>query len=131
MLKSDRLYRPLTIPSIGTFQDGGLKYNNPVNLALWESSLICPAVGKPDLVVSLGTGIHQAALSSSALSPCRFKDGFVPRIWRSFMFSLDGQGPWKELLNGLGKRERQNYMRLNVPIHDNGDLCNTNRISEY
>ena len=47
------------------------------------------------------------------------------------MSSLDGQGPWKELLNGLKKRERQNYMRLNVPIYDNGDLCNADRMSEY
>ncbi|KAL8912017.1 MAG: hypothetical protein Q9171_002930 [Xanthocarpia ochracea] len=31
------LFRPIRISSLGTFQDGGLKHNNPVNLALWES----------------------------------------------------------------------------------------------
>lgn len=30
------LLKPANIRGLGTFQDGGLMHNNPVNLALWE-----------------------------------------------------------------------------------------------
>lgn len=33
-LKQASLFKPASIQGVGTFQDGGLKYNNPVDLAL-------------------------------------------------------------------------------------------------
>ena len=82
-------------------------------------AVICPSVDKPDLVVSLGTDTQEMASHSHALSSQgQLHDGFVPRLWRSFMSSLDGQLPWTELLNRLDITDRQKYMRLNVPLSD-------------
>ena len=104
---------------MGRFQDGGLKFNNPINPALWESIQICSSVDKPDLVVSLGTGTQEIASHSHALSSQgQFHDSFVPQLWRSFMSSLNGQLPWTELLNRLDITDHQKYMRLNVPLSD-------------
>ena len=87
--ESHSLVRPAYLPAIGTFQDGGLKHNNPVNLALWECRQIWPSVGKPDLVVSLGTGTDMTLKSPSAPNFRHlFKDGFIPRLYRSFMSVL-------------------------------------------
>jgi hypothetical protein len=63
---NSRLVKPAYISVIGTFQDGGLKHNNPVNLALWECLHIWPSVVKPDLLVSLGTGTDREIQSPSA-----------------------------------------------------------------
>jgi patatin-like phospholipase/acyl hydrolase len=49
-------FRPANVAQYGAFQDGGLRYNNPVNLAIWESRQIWPTHNSPDFVLSLGTG---------------------------------------------------------------------------
>lgn len=41
-------------------------------------------------------------------------NGFVPRLWRSFMSSLDGQKVWQDVLNRLDQQSRGDYFRLNV-----------------
>lgn len=103
--------------SFGTFQDGGLKHNNPVNIALWECQHIWPAVKSPDVVVSLGTGTEKQAQNSS---PQRdtfrhiWRDGFIPRLFRSFMSSIDGENAWRDLWNRLDTHSRKQYFRLNV-----------------
>jgi len=133
-----RLVRPAYIPAIGTFQDGGLKHNNPVNLALWESRQIWPSVTRPDLVVSLGTGTGRAVKSPSAPNFRHvFKDGFVPRLYRSFMSSLDGQSVWRDFINGLDERSREDYFRFNIcfpdeePALDNTDSMDALRESVH
>ena len=92
------LFRPIQISSSGTFQDGGLKHNNPINLALWESRYIWPEIEKPDVVISLGTGTGSRTSSTPAPNFRHvIHDGFIPRLWRCFMSSLDGQGAWRDL----------------------------------
>ena len=111
-----RLFQPLQISTLGTFQDGGLKHNNPINLALWESRCIWPS-SQPDIVVSLGTGtsIDQSQSPPRAASFRHvIQDGFVPRLWRSFMSSLDGQSAWRELWNRLDDSSRAQYFRTNI-----------------
>lgn len=114
-----RLFKPAHISKVGTFQDGGLKHNNPINLALWESRHIWPSTSKPDLVISLGTGTEKTSASPNAPS---FRhviwDGFIPRLYRSFISSLDGQSAWQELQNRLSERSREDYFRLNVSLFD-------------
>lgn len=115
MLIFFRLFRPAQISSVGTFQDGGLKHNNPINLALWESRHIWPAVDKPDIVVSLGTGTEKDSLSLCAPSFRNvFQDGFLQRLRRFFVSSLQGQRAWTELWNNLDDRSREDYFRLNI-----------------
>ena len=112
------IFQPAHIPNVGSFQDGGLKHNNPVNLALWESRYIWPSVNQPDLVLSLGTG---TVLSDSASAPGFrhiLKDGFLPRLYRSFMSSLDGQRAWRDLVNRLDEDTQDDYIRLNISLPD-------------
>lgn len=52
------VFQPTQISSLGAFQDGGLKHNNQINLALWESCCIWPSVSQPDIVLSLDTGTN-------------------------------------------------------------------------
>ena len=112
-----RLFRPIQISTLGTFQDGGLKHNNPIHLALWESRQIWPSIKQPDVVVSLGTG---TTVNGNALPPTDsnfrhvINDGFVPRLWRSFMSSLDGQSTWRDLWNRLDNTAKDSYFRANV-----------------
>ena len=93
-----------------------MKHNNPVNLALWESRYIWPSSSQPDIVVSLGTGtnINQDQSPRAASFRHIIQDGFVPRLWRSFMSSLDGQSAWRELWNRLDDSSRAQYFRTNI-----------------
>ncbi|ERF68658.1 hypothetical protein EPUS_05719 [Endocarpon pusillum Z07020] len=114
------LYRPANITALGAFQDGGLKYNNPVNLALWESRRIWPESASPDIVLSFGTGTESWSRSSHAPHFRHIlNDGFIPRTWRSFMSSLDGESTWKNLKNHLSEGAKTHFFRLNPVLpHD-------------
>lgn len=111
------MFKPAHLSAIGTFQDGGLKHNNPVNLALWEFRQIWPSIMKPDIVISLGTGIKKESTTPIAPSFRHIiRDGFIPRLYRSFMSSLDGQNTWRDLQNRLDEKSREDYFRLNVVL---------------
>lgn len=111
----NRLFRPVRIPSLGSYEDGGLKHNNPINIALWESRYIWPSITKPDVVLSLGTG-HQELSHSPVVSTPKpsVRDMFVFRLWRSFMASIDGQSVWRDLMNRLDEQARRDFFRLTV-----------------
>ncbi|KAL8802034.1 MAG: hypothetical protein Q9200_006728, partial [Gallowayella weberi] len=117
----EALFKPAKIGPAGTFQDGGLKHNNPINLALWEIPYIWPSIQRPDIVVSLGTGTGSDSQSPHAPNFRHvIQDGFIPRLWRSFMSSLDGQSTWRDLWNRLDERSRDNYSRFNVSLSGDG-----------
>ncbi|KAK5699335.1 hypothetical protein LTR17_023332 [Elasticomyces elasticus] len=113
------LFAPLSLPGLGTFQDGALRHNNPVNIALWEGSRIWARDTQRDVVLSLGTGTGPEVVSPQK-TPVRttFKDGFIPRLCRSFMTGLDGEMTWKHLLNHMEKDAEHRYFRLNVQLGD-------------
>lgn len=123
MTGTDRLFRPAHIPALGAFQDGGLKHNNPINLVLWECRHIWSDVEKPDVVVSLGTGTGEGSSAPSA-SAFRhvIRDGFIPRLWRSFVSSLDGQSAWRNLWNRLNNRAREDSFRFNILLSGDGPV---------
>ena len=129
------LFQPVRISSVGTFQDGGLKHNNPINLALWESRYIWPSLSKPDLVLSLGTGTTHASSPAAPNFRHVVHDGFIPRLWRSFMSSLDGQAAWRDLWNRLDDTSRENCFRLNISLSSNGpamdDIDRMNELRGY
>jgi hypothetical protein len=102
---------------VGSFQDGGLKHNNPVYLALWESDQIWTSHAARDVVLSLGTGTDCDPTSPVAPSFRHFLvDGFIPRLYRSSMSSLDGEVTWKHLQNSLDEKSKSDYFRLNVHL---------------
>ncbi|KAK0900575.1 hypothetical protein LTR02_009119 [Friedmanniomyces endolithicus] len=108
-----RLFTPLVLPGLGTFQDGALRHNSPVNIALWEGSRIWSRDTQRDVVLSLGTGTGQDTKPP--------EDSFAPnlqgRLYPSAM-SLDGELTWRHLLNHLEKDAEHRYFRLNVQFGD-------------
>ena len=125
--------RPKDIPRLkSTFQDGGLKFNNPVKLARWEAFRIWGSSVEPDVVVSLGTGCQD--VSATPKSPGFgniLRDGWIPRLVRAFLSSLDGQLTWKELWNSLDDTSRNDHFRLNVfPEGRLPSLDDTDRMEE-
>ena len=86
-------------------------------MALWECHQLWPGSIRPDVVVSLGTGTDKACTSPKAPNFRHvIQDGFIPRLYRSFLSSLDGQSTWQELVNRLDQKAREDYFRLNVSL---------------
>ena len=117
----DRLFKPAHIAELGTFQDGGLRHNNPVDLALWECGKIWNTSISPDVVVSLGTGTEEDLRTPRAPHFRHvFNDGFIPRLCRSFMSSLDGERAWRDLQNRLDDKLRADFFRFNITLSEDG-----------
>ena len=132
LTQESRLFKPAYIASLDSFQDGGLQHNNPLELALWE----CPKIWGPDItpnvLLSLGTGKEDDLRSPKAPDFRHIlNDGFIPRLCRSFMSSLDGERAWKNLANRLDRESRGDYFRLNVLfVGDEPRLDDVGRIEE-
>ncbi|XMA20309.1 hypothetical protein WAI453_013100 [Rhynchosporium graminicola] len=82
-------FKPKHITGLGTFQDGGLRENNPGNLTLEETAVIYPSIDELSLMVSLGTGSSRPS-DIPRMSPSRgiFQDGFIARLLRVFKLSF-------------------------------------------
>ncbi len=107
-------------------------YNNPIKLALWESLRIDPSLSRPDLVVSIRVGTSRKTKSPRAAS---FRhvlfDGFIPRLWRAYISSFNGESNFKDVTNSLDRKNRKDYKRLNVVLLRNEPaINNTSRIDE-
>ena len=87
---------------------------------------------RPDVVVSLGTGTEIEATSPRAPNFRHvFRDGFIPRLYRSFLSSLDGESAWRDLQNRLDRKSRENYFRLNVGLsNEQTTIDDVDRMSE-
>ena len=107
-------------------------HNNPVRIALSERLRNDPSLLAPDVVVSLGTGSQKTSTSPRATD---FRhvilDGYVPRLWRSYMSSFNGQKIWEELMNSVDERKREDCIRLNPVLPSNEPaIDNTDRMDE-
>ncbi|MDA4133195.1 MAG: hypothetical protein OK454_08755, partial [Thaumarchaeota archaeon] len=111
-------FKPKYLPAYGTFQDGGLKYNNPVRPGLREVRRIWEDADC-DLVLSIGTGFEQK-LTSPVASNVRnlFQDGAIARLYRASMesLSLNGQMSWEDHWFGLEEESKKRQFRLNLPL---------------
>ncbi|PVH67631.1 FabD/lysophospholipase-like protein [Cadophora sp. DSE1049] len=106
-------FTPKYLESFGTFQDGGLKYNNPVRPGLREGDVGC------DLVLSIGTGYQQKLVSPVASNVRNLlQDGALARVYRASMqsLSLNGQLSWEDHWHGLDEEEKKRHFRLNLPL---------------
>ena len=107
-------------------------HNNPIRIALSERQRNNPSLSAPDLVVSLGTGAQRTSPSPKNTD---FRhvilDGYIPRLWRSYMSSFNGQKTWDEHINSVDERKREDYIRLNSVLpSDEPAIDNTERMSE-
>lgn len=111
-----RLFPVACTPATGPVQDGGMSgHNNPIKLAVWESFRIEPSLSKPDVLISVGTGTRRASISPRFTSFRHvFFDGCIPRLWRAYMSSFDGESNFRDVVNHLEESTRDGYMRLNV-----------------
>jgi hypothetical protein len=107
-------FKPKHISGLGTFQDGGLRQNDPGNLALQEAAAIYPSVDEPSLVVSLGTGSSRLG-DVPRMSPTRgvFRDGFIARLIRAFKLSLSSLDGHKFRSRRREGRKEQ-YFRFDI-----------------
>ncbi|OBT38902.1 hypothetical protein VE00_10784 [Pseudogymnoascus sp. WSF 3629] len=112
------IFKPKRLGSFGTFQDGGLKNNNPVRVGLRQVSRIWED-GDCDLLLSIGNGFEQKPLSPIASNFRNlFLDGALARLYRASMesLSLSGQNSWDDHWHGLDEETKTNHFRLNLPL---------------
>ncbi|CCD42661.1 similar to patatin-like phospholipase [Botrytis cinerea T4] len=124
-------FKPKHIPGIGTFQDGGVRQNDPGNIALQEVAVTFPNSVEPSLVVSLGTGATRVN-EVPEMGPSRglLKDGFIPRLIRAFKLSFGSTIAHKHRsLRKQGHREQ--YFRFDIEFdHPEPELDDTTRMQE-
>ncbi|KAL9057393.1 MAG: hypothetical protein Q9162_002338 [Coniocarpon cinnabarinum] len=112
-------FKAKALKYLGTFQDGGLRHNNPIALALWESRSIWPDRGDADLALSLGTGTSRTKPPTAKRGPFSpVKDRFLPRLIKSLMVNIDGEKTWAETLNNMSKHSKTRLHRLNTNLED-------------
>ncbi|KAI1856697.1 uncharacterized protein JN550_013691 [Neoarthrinium moseri] len=88
------------IPDVGTFQDGGLMFNNPASKAVREVAALFPDASEPGLVVSLGTGSSTPSNPPPATNERHFlRDSFPARVYRAFWSSGDSKRAWQQLVD--------------------------------
>ena len=114
------MFETIEILNVGSFQDGGLKRNNPVRLALWESRLLWPSLKRPDFVLSLGTGTDLNSRLDAPPFRHILRDGFVCRAYRWLKGAIDGEDEWQNLINDIDRKYRDSFMRVNISLSSSG-----------
>ncbi|CAG7999508.1 unnamed protein product [Penicillium nalgiovense] len=78
------------LPGLGLLQDGGVRANNPLAIALRESSIIWPMEKRHDLLVSVRTGFSTSTPSESTGFLGRIREGALSRLFRAMVSSIYG-----------------------------------------
>lgn len=115
-----RFFRTKSLPGFGPLQDGGVRANNPLSIALKESTLIWPGRTKPDLLVSVGTGYTAPERQPRRTKPGGIlHDGAVARLIRATVSSpsMDGEQAFLEALNYVSSHLRADIHRVNHLLH--------------
>ncbi|KAJ5974892.1 hypothetical protein N7481_008599 [Penicillium waksmanii] len=107
------------LPGLGPLQDGGVRANNPLSIALRESSMVWPAAERHDLLLSVGTGWSSSVQDPSSGCCSRLREGALPRLLRALMFSpsMDGKQGYIEALNYLPHHSKPDVFRLDHEVH--------------
>jgi patatin-like phospholipase/acyl hydrolase/energy-coupling factor transporter ATP-binding protein EcfA2 len=126
-----RIFKPFGHEASGQiFQDGGIYYNNPIELAVQEKKLIWPEVAEThaDIVLSIGTGYNSGS-SGQSISPGRIarwnKVSRAKRLAKvsidQFQSTLNSEEAWRNFVNvsALPERLEGRYIRLNLPLAEN------------
>ncbi|KAM3448970.1 hypothetical protein NHJ6243_010036, partial [Beauveria neobassiana] len=105
-------FTPHRIAGTGTFQDGGLAFNNPAAIALKEAGLLFPTPTEPSIVVSLGTGSMSQKRSGDGGS--LWSSLFPARLFRAFWRQSDSAAAWEQLLRHQKLDKRGDFFRFDV-----------------
>ncbi|CAI7615468.1 unnamed protein product [Penicillium pancosmium] len=100
---------------IGTFQDGGLKYNFAGDLANRVSNQIWPSSMGSIRMLSLGTGKAQPNDHTPHFRHI-FRDGFLRRGFDAWMSTMETDSDWKKWRVRLGCEVRGDCHRLDVSL---------------
>ncbi len=106
------------IPGVGTFQDGGLAFNNPASIAINEVATLFPTTPRPSIVLSLGTGSSESNSSTSPEDVSRLKQSFPARLFRAFWRTGDSNAAWNGLLHCREVQSWEQYYRLDLSFGD-------------
>lgn len=116
-----RYFKTKTIAGVGRLQDGGVRANNPMSIALRETGIIWPEAKSHDLLISVGTGSKLPSVSLvDAKTTHGIIDTAVPRLIRATMASpsMDGQQGFLEALNFVSHDTKEDIYRLDYPIDE-------------
>ena len=118
LLTKPSYFSTQTLPGLGSLQDGGVRANNPLAIALRESSVIWPTAKKHDLLLSVGTGFSPPSAGSLKNSARKLHDGALPRLIQATLHSpcMDGAQGFAEALNYLPLSARSDVLRLDQAI---------------
>ena len=114
-------------------QDGGVRANNPLAIALKESTVIWPTTRGYDLLLSIGTGFSSSSLNRPRDSLEAAPGGALPRMIRATLSSpcMDGEQGFYEALNYIPDHTRPDVFRLNHAIEGQlPPLDDTSRLLE-
>lgn len=111
-------------PTKITFNDGGIKFNNPIFIADNERKLVWPDLAEqdPDILLSIGTGYNSKAKANTSNPGPRSKigmEGYVRRMLRialdAIQGNLDCEATWRDFISRLPKNDEKcrKYARLN------------------
>lgn len=114
-----------------TFNDGGLKLNNPVSAANCERKNLWPDLADqhPDILLSIGTGYNDVPKPKTTDKGPKSKNGIIGFARRLFKIvidqlenSLDCERSWKDFTRPLELNGRQDdiqkYHRININFGD-------------
>ncbi|KKO97494.1 hypothetical protein THAR02_10405 [Trichoderma harzianum] len=127
-------FTPHHIDGIGTFQDGGLTFNNPASIALKETAALFPATPKPSIVASFGTGAaqtnHRRIRQRERRNEQRtgwkrhrrwwksslvwWENLYPARLVRAVRKHWDSDSAWKQLISHQKARGRGEFFRFDV-----------------
>ncbi|CAG8138277.1 unnamed protein product, partial [Penicillium salamii] len=128
-------FQTKNLPGLGLLQDGGVRANNPLAIALRESGIIWPMVKRYDLLLSVGTGFSTSSPSDSTGFLDRIREGALPRLFRAMMSSpsMDGKQGFLEALNYLPHSSTPDIFRLDQAIDGTlpalDDTCSLEKMS--
>lgn len=124
-------FTPADLRGIGSFQDGGLKYNFTGVIASQLCHQIWPSRKGPARLLSLGTGMTESTRDGTPHFRHIFSDGFLRRGFDAWMSSLDTEQEWRKMKNQTPQIRRSDYFRFNVSLGSKSGPIDAIDMMEY
>lgn len=97
-------------------RDGGLRGNNPVQIAVDESKVVWGENVPFDLILSVGSG--SAGKPKQAPSPWGIVPGWVCEMLQTLLATMNGEEAWKQFIGSAENRARARSHRLNIKFKE-------------